>query len=176
MAQELRAGGAIRQRIQDSRLGRWVSLYIASAYVWYWSAQDLVAEATSGIGSKSSPISGTGASGSSTGGGIKDNKTFSGDAATAKTKESLNSFATFMWYIMGFTFVIALLCGLAAGFVGTAKLSMAIQEGNASATQKHIKDNVQFYINTAIAAGSLFILELVAYFVGMYWVFGGSGG
>lgn len=176
MAQELRAGGGIRQRIQDSRLGRWVSLYIASAYVWYWSAQDLVAEATSGIGSKSSPISGTGTSSSSTGGGIKDNKTFSGDAATAKTKDSLNSFATFMWYIMGFTFVIALLCGLAAGFVGTAKLSMAIQEGNASATQKHIKDNVQFYINTAIAAGSLFILELVAYFVGMYWVFGGSGG
>lgn len=176
MAQELRAGGDIRQRIQDSRLGRWVSLYIASAYVWYWSAQDLVAEATSGIGSKSSPISGTGTSSSSAGGGIKDNKTFSGDAATAKTKDSLNSFATFMWYIMGFTFVIALLCGLAAGFAGTAKLSMAIQEGNASATQKHIKDNVQFYINTAIAAGSLFILELIAYFVGMYWVFGGSGG
>ncbi len=176
MAQELRAGGAIRQRIQDSRLGRWVSLYIASAYVWYWSAQDLVAEATSGIGSKSSPISGGGTGSSTGGGGINDNKTFSGDAATAKTKESLNSFATFMWYIMGFTFVIALLCGLAAGFVGTAKLSMAIQEGNASATQKHIKDNVQFYINTAIAAGSLFILELVAYFVGMYWVFGGSGG
>ena len=176
MAQELRAGGAIRQRIQDSRLGRWVSLYIASAYVWYWSAQDLVAEATSGIGSKSSPISGTGTSSSSAGGGIKDNKTFNGDAATAKTKDSLNSFATFMWYIMGFTFVIALLCGLAAGFVGTTKLSMAIQEGNASATQKHIKDNVQFYINTAIAAGSLFILELIAYFVGMYWVFGGSGG
>lgn len=169
MAQELRAGGAIRQRIQESRLGRWVSLYIASAYVWYWSAQDLVAEATSGIGSKSSPISGTG-------GGIKDNKTFSGDAATSKTADSLDSFATFMWYIMGFTFVIALLCGVAAGFAGAAKLSMAIQEGNASATQKHIKDNVQLYINTAIAAGSLFILELIAYFVGMYWVFGGSGG
>lgn len=175
MAQELRAGGGIRQRIEDSRLGRWVSLYIASAYVWYWSAQDLVAEATSGIGSKSSPISGGGA-GSTGGGGIKDNRTFSGDAATSKTSESLSSFATFMWYIMGFTFVIALLCGVAVGFVGTAKLSMAIQEGNASATQKHIRDNVQFYINTAIAAGSLFILELIAYFVGMYWVFGGSGG
>lgn len=175
MAQELRAGGGIRQRIEDSRLGRWVSLYIASAYVWYWSAQDLVAEATSGIGSKSSPISGGGA-GSTGGGGIKDNRTFNGDAATSKTSESLSSFATFMWYIMGFTFVIALLCGVAVGFVGTAKLSMAIQEGNASATQKHIRDNVQFYINTAIAAGSLFILELIAYFVGMYWVFGGSGG
>ena len=174
MAQELRAGGSIRQRIEDSRLGRWVSLYIASAYVWYWSAQDLVAEATSGIGSKSSPISG-GGTGRTGGGGIKDNRTFSGDAATSKTSESLNSFATFMWYIMGFTFVIALLCGVAAGFAGTAKLSMAIQEGNASATQKHIRDNIQFYINTAIAAGSLFILELIAYFVGMYWVFGGSG-
>lgn len=175
MAQELRASGGIRQRIEDSRLGRWVSLYIASAYVWYWSAQDLVAEATSGIGSKSSPISG-GGTGSTGGGGIKDNRTFNGDAATSKTSESLSSFATFMWYIMGFTFVIALLCGVAVGFVGTAKLSMAIQEGNASATQKHIRDNVQFYINTAIAAGSLFILELIAYFVGMYWVFGGSGG
>ena len=174
MAQELRAGGSIRQRIEDSRLGRWVSLYIASAYVWYWSAQDLVAEATSGIGSKSSPISG-GGKGSTGGGGVKDNRTFNGDAATSQTSESLNSFATFMWYIMGFTFVIALICGVAAGFVGTAKLSMAIQEGNASATQKHIRDNVQFYINTAIAAGSLFILELIAYFVGMYWVFGGSG-
>ena len=173
MAQELRAGGSIRQRIEDSRLGRWVSLYIASAYVWYWSAQDLVAEATSGIGSKSSPISGGGTGANPQ---IKDNRTFSGDAATSKTSESLNSFATFMWYIMGFTFVIALICGVAAGFAGTAKLSMAIQEGNASATQKHIRDNVQFYINTAIAAGSLFILELIAYFVGMYWVFGGSGG
>ena len=81
MAQELRAGGGIRQRIEDSRLGRWVSLYIASAYVWYWSAQDLVAEATSGIGNKPSPISG----GGNGGGGIKDNRTFSGDEATSKT-------------------------------------------------------------------------------------------
>lgn len=164
-AQLARMRDDLTTRFNKSRLGVWLTAYMASAALWLYDIEGMVVHASGGIGSKDAPISG----GSNP--QIKDNRTHSATNATEQTKEAMSGFALFMTTLMAITFIIGFLCAFAGLAANTAKLSMAIQEGNASATQKHLKDHVQFYINTAIAASSIFILELIAYFVGMHWVF-----
>lgn len=152
------------KQFYKTKVGKWLLLYLSSAILWWWDVNHLLVNADDGIGSQKSPI---GINGSRAGGGISNNKEVVRTKASTQTVKPLNEFATFMWYVMGFTLAVGLITAFAGLAANTSKLSLAIQSGNASATQKHLKDHAQFYINTAIATGSLFILELIAYFVGM---------
>lgn len=161
------------EKIYNTRLGRWLLLYLASASLWYMDISSLVVHATGGdIGSKDSPLVKEDFGGRSTG-QITNPNDFdkvwngSGDGGDGF------GFAGFMFMIMGMTFTVGIVCAVAGLMANSAKISLAIQSGNASATQKHLKDHTKFYINTAIAAGSLFILQMIALVLGMRWVLGG---
>lgn len=154
----------MREKFYETKVGRWLLLYLASIQLWLWDVQGIVAHATGGnIGSKSSPMD----TPEDPTLNIKSNKVWDSKKEGGNGKTLAENVEPFMLLITTMTFGIGFLCALAGLFANSAKLSMAIQSGNASGVQKHLKDHTTFYINTAIVFSALFVLEILAWFFGI---------